>query len=106
MTNPIDRRLDRLETEVQKRTDPGREAVFKLIDNPYDPENAKRLEEARQFLRENPNGMIIRHVIVSPPRGRSNWEGVSSKERVRWLAAYDRYDGLKNTFQEPGAQDC
>ena len=101
MTNPIDRRLDRLESEVQKRTDPGRGTVFELTDNPYDPENPKRLEEARQFLRDNPTGMIIRHVIVSPPRGKSNWEGVSSKERERWLAAYDRYDGLKNTFQEP-----
>jgi hypothetical protein len=38
---------------------------------------------------------------VSPPKGKPNWEGVSSEERARWLAAYDRYDGLKNTFQEP-----
>jgi len=109
MTNPIDRRLDRLETEVQKkigepdRWQPGRDPVFKLIDDPRDPENPKRLEEARQFLRDNPNGLIIRHVIVSPPRGKPNWEGVSSKERERWLAAYDQYDGLKNSFQEPGA---
>jgi hypothetical protein len=103
MTNPIDRRLGRLETEVQKRTDPGYGPVFKLIDDPRDPENGKRLEEARQFLRDNPNGQIIHHVIVSPPKGRPNWEGVSSKERECWLAAYDRYDGLKNTFQEPVA---
>ena len=101
MTNPIDRRLDRLETEVQKRTDPGYGPVFKLIDDPRDPENPKRLEEATQFQRDNPNGMIIRHVIVSPPRGKPNWEGVSREERERWLAAYDRYNGLKNTFQEP-----
>jgi hypothetical protein len=100
MTNYIDRRLGRLETELEKRTDPGRGPLFKLIDNPYDPENAKRLEEARQFLRDNPNGWIIRHVIVSPPRGKPNWEGVSREERERWLAAYDRYNGLKNTFQE------
>jgi hypothetical protein len=106
MTNPIDRRLDRLETEVQKRTDPGRGPVFKLIDDPRNLENPKRLEEARQFLHDNPNGQIIHHIIVSPPRGRPNWEGVSSKERERWLAAYDRYDGLKNTFQEPEAEDC
>jgi hypothetical protein len=109
MTNPINRRLDRLETEVQKkigepdRWHPGRDPVFKSTDDPYDPENPKRLEEARQFLRDNPNGMIIRHLIVSPPRGKPNWEGVSSEERQRWLAAYDRYDGLKNTFQEPPA---
>jgi hypothetical protein len=67
MTNPISRRLNRLETEVQKRTDPGYGPVFSLIDNPHDPENAKRLEEAKRFKRDNPNGLIIRHVIVSPP---------------------------------------
>jgi hypothetical protein len=109
MTNHIDRRLDRLETELQNKIGepnqwrPGRDPVFKLIDDPRDPENPKRLEEARQFLRDIPNGLLIRQVIVSPPRGKPNWEGVSSKERERWLAAYDRYDGLKNTFQEPGA---
>jgi len=109
MTNPIDRRLDRLETEVQKtigepnRWQPGRNSVFKLIDDPGDPENPKRLEEARQFRRDNPNGLIIRQVIVSPPRGKPNWEGVSREERERWLAAYDAYDGLKNTFQDPKA---
>ena len=107
MTNPIDRRLDRLETEVQKTIgepngwQPGRDPAFKLIDDPRDPENPKRLEEARQFRRDNPNGLIIRQVIVSPPRGKPNWEGVSSEERARWLAAYDCYDGLKNSFQEP-----
>ena len=101
MTNPITRRLDRLETEVQKRSDSGYGPIFKLIDNPRDPENVKRLEEARQFVRDNPNGLIIRHLIVSPPTGKPNWEGVSRDERERWLAAYDRYDGLKNAFQEP-----
>jgi hypothetical protein len=45
-------------------------------------------------------GMIIRHVIV-PPRGKPNWERLSSKERERWLATYDRYDGLKNAFKHP-----
>ena len=103
MTNWIGRRLDRLETEVQKKTDPGYGPIFKLVDNPRDPENVKRLEEARQFRRDNPNGLIIRHVIVSPPTGKQNWEGVSREERERWLTAYDRYDGLKNTFQEPKA---
>jgi len=108
MTNAIDRRADRLETEVQKKIGepncwrPGRDPVFKLIDDPRHPENPKRLEEARQFRRDNPNGLIIRHVIVSPPRGKPNLEGVSSKEREAWLAAYDRYDGRTNTFQEPG----
>jgi hypothetical protein len=101
MTNPIDRRLDRLETEVQRRTDPARGRIFTLIDNTHDPENSKRLKEARQFLSDNPNGQIIQHVIVSPPRGRPNWEGVSSKERERWLAAYGGYNGLENVFQEP-----
>ncbi len=101
MTNPISRRLDRLETEVRKRTDPGYRPVFVLIDNPRDPENAKRLEEAARFKCDNPNGLIFRHVIVSPPTGKPNWEGVSRGERERWLAAYDRYDGLKNVFQDP-----
>ena len=67
MTNWIGRRLDRLETEVQKRNDPGYGPVFKLIDDPRDPENAKRLEEAEKFRRDNPNGLIIQHTIVSPP---------------------------------------
>jgi hypothetical protein len=81
MTNPIDRRLDRLETEVQKkigepdRWHPGRGPVFKLIDDYRDPENPKRLEEARQFQRDNPNGLIIRHVIVHPPRGEAELGG-------------------------------
>jgi hypothetical protein len=101
MTNPIGRRLDRLEAEIQKKTEPGYGPVFTFIDNPRDPENGKGLEQAEQFRRDNPNGLIIRHVIVSPPRGKSNWEGVSREERERWLAAYDRYNGLKNTFQEP-----
>jgi hypothetical protein len=100
MTNWIGRRLNRLETEVQKKTDPGYGPIFELVDNPRDPENVKRLEEARQFKRDNPNGQIIRHVIVSPPTGKPNWEGVTREERERWLAAYDRYDGLKNVFQE------
>jgi hypothetical protein len=66
MTNPIGRRLDRLETEVQKKTDPGYGPVFTLIDDPRDPENAKRLEQAEQFRRDNPNGLIIQHTIVRP----------------------------------------
>jgi hypothetical protein len=101
MTNPIGRRLYRLETEVQKRTDPGYGPVFKLIDDPHDPENAKRLEEAKRFQRDNPKGLIIRHLIVRPPNGKPNWEGVTREERERWLTAYDSYDGLKNVFQEP-----
>jgi hypothetical protein len=101
MTNPIGRRLDRLETEIERRTDPGYGPVFKLIDDPRDPENAERLEVAKKFRRDNPNGLIIRHLIVHPPRGKPNWEGVTREERERWLVAYDRYDGLKNVFQEP-----
>jgi len=104
MTNPIGRRVDRLETEVQRKTDPGYGPVFELIDDHRDPENVKRLEEARQFKRDNPNGLIIHYTIVHPPTGEPNWEGVSREERERWLAAYDGYDGLKNTFQEPKAQ--
>ena len=67
MTNPIGRRLDRLETEIERRTDPGYGPIFKLIDDPRDPENEKRLEEAKKFRRDNPNGLIIQHTIVRPP---------------------------------------
>lgn len=74
MTNPIDRRLDRLETEVQKRTEPGGGPIFRLIDDTRDPENGKRLQEAAQFGRDNPNGRIIHQIIVHPPDGEPNWE--------------------------------
>ena len=67
MTNPISRRLDRLESEIERQTNPGYPPVFNLTDNPRDPENAKRLEEAEKFRRDNPNGLIIQHTIVSPP---------------------------------------
>ncbi|MGC2077601.1 MAG: hypothetical protein WA728_16520 [Xanthobacteraceae bacterium] len=72
MTNAIGRRLSRIETEVQKKIgEPNRwrpgDPVFKLIDDPRDPENARRLEQAEKFHRENPNGLIIRHIIVYPP---------------------------------------
>jgi hypothetical protein len=72
--NPIDRRLDRLETEVQKKTDPGRGPIFTLIDDPRDPENGKRLQEAAQFKRDNPNGRILHQIVVHPPNGEPNWE--------------------------------
>jgi hypothetical protein len=72
MTNPIDRRLDRLETEVQKRT--GRGPIFALMDDSRDPENGKRLQEAAPFKRDNPNGQIIHQIIVHPPNGEPNWD--------------------------------
>jgi hypothetical protein len=87
MTNPISRRLNRLETEVRKRTDPGYRPIFTLIDDPRDPENAQRLEDAERFMRDNPNGLIIRHLIVRPPKGKPNWEGVTREERKRYLAS-------------------
>jgi hypothetical protein len=92
MTNPISRRLGRLESEIERRIDPGCGPVFTLIDDPRDPENAKRLEVARQFQRDNPNGLIFRHLIVHPPKGKPNWEHVSREERERYLAAYGRDD--------------
>jgi hypothetical protein len=58
--------------------------VFTLIDDPRDPENAQRLEDAKGFRRDNPNGLIIRRFIVRPPRGESNWENVSKEERERY----------------------
>ena len=74
MTNPISRRLDRLETEVRKRTDSGLGPIFELIDDPRDPENGKRLQEAAQFKRDNPNGRILHIIVVRPPNGEPNWE--------------------------------
>lgn len=86
MTNPIDRRLDRLETEVQKRTDPGRGPVFKLIDNPYDPVNPKRLEEARQFLPRlsNRDDNTARHCV---PAEREAESGGCLKQRAGTVAS-------------------
>ena len=86
MTNPISRRLNRLETEVRKRTDPGYRPIFTLIDDPRDPENAQRLEDAERFRRDNPSGLLIRLRIVHPPNGKLNWENVSTEERKRCLA--------------------
>jgi hypothetical protein len=81
MTNPNNRRSNRLESEI------GYPPVFTLIDDPRDPENAKRLEEAERFRRDNPNGLIIRHLIVHPQNGELNWENVSREERERYLAS-------------------
>ena len=92
MTNPIGRRLGRLESEIERRTDPGYGPVFRLIDDPRDPENAKRLEEAEAFKRDNPNGLVFHRVIVRSPKGQPNWERVSTEERERYLAAYGRDD--------------
>jgi len=58
MTNPIGRRLDRLETQVEKKTNPGYGPVFRFID---DPEGVERCR------RENPDAFIIHRVIVRPP---------------------------------------
>ena len=69
MTNPISRRYP---------------PVFTLIDDPRDPENAQRLDDAKRFRRDNPNGLIIRRFIVRPPRGEPNWENVSREERERY----------------------
>ena len=89
---PESRRSKKRENEIERRIDPGYGPVFKLIDDPRDPENAKRLEEAEKFRRDNPNGLIIRRLIVHPPKGQPNWEHVSTEERERYLAAYGRDD--------------
>ena len=65
MTNPISGRLDRPESEIES---PGYPPVFRLIDDPRDPENAQRLEEAERFRRDNPSGLIIHRLIVYPRR--------------------------------------
>jgi hypothetical protein len=66
---------------------PGYPLVFKLIDDPRDPENAQRLEDAKRFRRDNPNGLIIHRRIIHPPNGKLNWKNVSTKERKRYLAS-------------------
>jgi hypothetical protein len=86
MTNPISRRLDRLESEIERRTNPGYRPVFELIDDPRDPENAQRVEDAERFRRDNPKGLIIHQLIVHPPNGEPNREHVSREERERYLA--------------------
>jgi hypothetical protein len=74
MTNPIGRRLDRLESHVEKETNPGYGPVFELHDNPRDHDNAERLAEAVQFRLNHPHGMIIHRIIISPPDRAPNWE--------------------------------
>jgi hypothetical protein len=74
MTNPIGRRIDRLESHVEKTTNPGYGPVFQLHDDPRDPDNAKRLAEAVQFRLEYPHGMILHSIVISPPDGHPNWE--------------------------------
>jgi hypothetical protein len=88
MTNRIGRRLDRLETDVQKKTDPGYGPVFELIDDPHDPENSKRIQGAVRFKRDNPTGLIIHRIILRPPNGEPNWRpyieaGSPSPDRPR-----------------------
>jgi hypothetical protein len=61
--------------------------VFTLIDDPRDPENAQRLEDAERFRRDNPNGLLIHRRIIRPPNGELNWENVSREERERYLAS-------------------
>jgi hypothetical protein len=84
MTNPTNRRLDRPESEIES---PGYPPVFTLIDDPRDPENAQRLEDAERFRRDNPNGLLIHRRIIHPPNGKLNWKNVSTKERKRYLAS-------------------
>ena len=48
--------------------------MFKLIDNPRDPDKVERWKRAEQFSRENPNGLIIHRIIINPPNDDRNWE--------------------------------
>jgi hypothetical protein len=52
---------------MEKTTNPGYGPVFEYLDDPKDPDNAARLAEAQRFRRENPNGLIIHDLVVSPP---------------------------------------
>ena len=84
-TVEFEERLSKLEEGKMTNPISGRyPPVFTLIDDPRDPENAQRLEDAKRFRRDNPNGLIIRRFIVRPPRGEPNWENVSREERERY----------------------
>ena len=102
MTNPIGRRLHRLEAEVQKKTDPGYGPIFNLIDDPRDPENGKRLQEAAQFQRDNPNGQILHNIVVHPPNGEPNWErfiASGTNVQVAKKQALDRKEALEEAIK-------
>ena len=75
------------EGKMSEIESPGYSPVFTLIDDPRDPENTQRLEEAERFRRDNPSGLIIHRRIIHPPNGKLNWENVSTKERKRYLAS-------------------
>jgi hypothetical protein len=103
MTNPISRRLGRLESEIERRTNLGYGPVFSLIDDPRDPENGKRLQEAAQFKRDNPNGQICHQIIVHPPNGEPNWErfiASGTNVQVAEKQALVRKEALEEAIKE------
>jgi hypothetical protein len=60
--------------------------------------NDKRLAEKAPHAKSKiTNGLIFRHLIVHPPNGKPNWEGVSRGERERYLAAYGLDDDEEAT---------
>jgi hypothetical protein len=67
MKESIDRRLTRLETRAGLNPTAWVQP-FCYIDNPKDPDRtASGIREAERYHLENPGGLIIRHIIVSPP---------------------------------------
>jgi hypothetical protein len=67
MKESIDRRLTRLETRAGLNPTAWVQP-FRYIDDPRDPEGtARAIKDAEQYRLENPGGLIIRHIIVSPP---------------------------------------
>jgi hypothetical protein len=56
------RRLDRL--EERQGLDRNSRTVFRLINDPTDPDNAERLAAAERFQRDNPNGFLIERFIL------------------------------------------
>jgi len=85
----ISRRLDQLEARAGL-SDVPYPPVFRLIDNPSDPDNPKRLAAAVQFRSEHPDGVLIHRIIVSPPEGRSNWEQFHASGAGKLAAIADR----------------
>jgi hypothetical protein len=62
MNSIYKRRLDRL--EERQGLDRDSRAVFRLINDPADPDNAERLAGAERFQRDHPNGLLIERFIL------------------------------------------
>jgi hypothetical protein len=65
---------------MTKHDDPGYGPVYRWIDDSKDPDNSEKRKAAEKWMRENPDGLVIHHIIVHPP-DRSSWPGYHWKAR-------------------------